>query len=251
MYIELFLLDNALMDWLILRLAAALRGGRLAKGRAAAGCVLGALYALWAVFWPPAGGILGKIAFGGVLALALSPKSYKEYGLAVLCLFAAAFAVGGMAFALALATGGRVERGVIWTGLPVRTALCIALLATFLPGAARRILRRKQAGRVRLTVAHGGASYALEGLVDSGSSLYDPLSGLPVVVAYLPALAAEARLPVPVETLGGKGVLFALKPQHITWNGTELNALLAISPSPLRGAQALIPPAALPIETGE
>lgn len=251
MYIELFLLDNALMDWLILRLAAALRGRGLVGWHAAAGCILGALYALWAVYWPPAGGLLGKAAFGCALALALSPRGWKDYALAVLCLFAAAFAVGGLAFALALATGGRIEKGVVWTGLPLRTALCTAFLASFLPRMARGILRRRQQGRVHLLIEHQGARYGLEALIDSGSSLYDPLSGLPVIVAYLPALAKEARLPIPMATVGAESTLYALRPQHMILEGAQLKALLAISPSPLRGADALIPPAALPHVTGE
>lgn len=251
MYIELFLLDNALMDWLILRLAAALRGRRLVGWHAAAGCILGAFYALGAYYWQPAGGLLGKAAFGCALALALSPKGWKDYSLGVLCLFIAAFSIGGLAFALALATGGRMEKGIIWTGLPLRTALCIALLASFLPRMARSILRRRQQGRLCLEVEHKGAHYRLEALVDSGSSLYDPLTGLPVIVAYLPALAAEAHQPIPVGTLAGASLLYALRPQHLRFEGAHLNALLAISPVPLQGMEALIPPAALPIATGE
>lgn len=251
MYIELFLLDNALMDWLILRLAAALRGRRLKGWHAALGCTLGAAYALLAVYWPLAGGLLGKTAFGCVLALALTPKNRRDYALSVLCLFGAAFVAGGLAFALALATGGRMEKGIIWTGLPVRTALCIALLASFLPRAARSILRRRQQGRVRLEVEHMGVRHCLDALIDSGSSLYEPLGGLPVIVAYLPALAASARVPVPVGSVGGQSVLFALRPERVLLEGLEVSALVAFSPTPLQGTEALVPPAALPISTGD
>ena len=251
MYIELFLLDNALMDWLILRLAAALGGRRLLGRLGAVGSILGALYALGAFYWQPAGGAIGKAVFGCTLALALRPKGWKDYAMAVLCLFGAAFVVGGLAFALALSTGGRVEKGMIWIGLPLRTALCIALLASFLPRMARHILRRRQNGRSRLVVEHRAKIYILEALVDSGSSLHDPLTGLPVVVAYIPALENEASLPIPTQTLSGISLLYALKPRRILWEGVEISALLALSPAPLRGTEALIPPEALPIVTGE
>ncbi|MEA4971214.1 MAG: sigma-E processing peptidase SpoIIGA [Candidatus Pelethousia sp.] len=251
MYIELFLLDNALMDWIILRLAAALRGRKIAGWHTAAGCILGALYALLAVYWQPAGSLPGKAAFGCALALAFSPKGFKDYALCVVCLFGAAFAVGGLAFALALTTGGRMEKGVIWSGLPLRTALCIALLASFLPRMARSILRRRQQGHVRLEIEHRGACYRLEAMIDSGSSLFDPLSGLPVIVAYLPALSAEAHLPIPAQTLGGSGILYALRPQRVYLDGAQINAVLALSAEPLQRAQALVPPAAMPNATGE
>ena len=239
------------MDWLILRLAAALRGRKLAGWPTAVGCSLGALYALLAVYWQPSGGLLGKAMFGCALALVFSPKGLRDYALGVVCVFGAAFAVGGLAFALAFATGGRMEKGVIWSGLPLRTALCIALLASFLPRMARSILRRRQQGRARLEIEHRGACYSLDALIDSGSSLFDPLSGLPVIVAHLPALSSEARLPIPAHTIGGDGILYGLRPQRLYLDGVRINAMLALSPTPLRGAQALVPPAAQPSATGE
>lgn len=251
MYIELFLLDNALMDLLILRLAAAMAGARLHRGRAALGCLGGALYALWAACWPPAGCLAAKGAFGLLLALALSPRGWREYGLGVLCLFASAFLVGGLAFALALATGGRIENGAVWGGVPLRTALVTALAASFLPRAIRRILRRRKAGTVMLTLGHGGASWALRGMVDSGNCLWEPCTGLPVIVAYLPALSQQARVPIPVATVQGKEVLYGFRPQTLRANGTDLDAWIALSPTPLQDVDALVPPGALPITTGE
>lgn len=251
MYIELFLLDNALMDLLILRLAAAMRGTRLYKGRAALGCFAGALYALWAACWPPAGCLAAKVAFGLLLAMALSPKGWRDYGLGVLCLFTAAFLVGGLAFALAMATGGRIENGAVWGGIPLRTALVTALAASFLPRAIRRILRRKKLGMVTLTMLQDGKRRILAGMVDSGNGLYEPCTGLPVIVAYLPDLAGQAQVPIPVATVQGKQVLFGFRPQQLQANGTALEAWIALSPTPLQDVDALIPPGALPITTGE
>lgn len=251
MYIELFLLDNALMDLLILRLAAAMRGGRLHRGRAALGCLAGALYALWAACWPPVGCLAAKVAFGLLLALALSPKGWRDYGLGALCLFVSAFLVGGMAFALALATGGRIENGAVWGGVPLRTALVTALAASFLPRAIRRILRRKKAGLVELILCHEGECKRLVGLVDSGNSLYEPCTGLPVIVAYLPCFSEQAQVPIPIATVQGKQVLFGFQPQTLQVNGVALHAWVALNPTPLQDVDALIPPGALPITTGE
>ena len=251
MYIELFLLDNALMDLLILRLAAAMRGGRLQVGWAVIGCLGGALYALWVAYWPPAGCLIAKVAFGLLLTLALSPRDWRDYGLGVLCLFAAAFLAGGMAFALALATGGQLAKGAIWGGVPLRTALVTALAASFLPRAIRRILRRKKAGAVEMILCHGGKRRVLVGMVDSGNSLFEPCSGLPVIVAYLPCLTEQAHVPIPISTVQGKHVLFGFKPQCLQVNGVALDAWIALNPTPLQDVDALIPPGALPISTGE
>ena len=251
MYIEVFLLDNMLMDWLILRLAAALGGYPLAPARTIAGSLGGALYALGAVFWPLAGGLVGKVAAGCLLALALSPRSWRDYGMCLLCLFAAAFVAGGFALALALSTGGTVRQGAVWGGLPLRTGICVALGVSFLPGAARRILYRRRSGRLRLALEYGGQRYELEAIIDSGSSLYDPLTSLPVIVAHIPALAPDAHIPVPIKTVQGNGILFAFKPQSITLNGRPVKCLVGLSPSPLQGTEALVPPGALPAAIGE
>ena len=251
MYIELFLLDNALMDWLILRLAAAFRGCKLHRGRATLLCILGALYALWVACWPPAGSLAGKIAFGCLMTWPLGPRGKRAMALSALCVFAAAFSVGGMAFMLALSTGGKMGNGVLWSALPLRTALLIGLAASFLPGCVRRILLRRQAGHVILQVEADGNSYTLDALIDSGNSLHDPLTGLPVIVAYIPALLERADLPIPMETVAGGGIIHAFQPQSIQVDGQALAALLAISPTALRGADALIPPAALTNATGE
>lgn len=250
MYIELFLLENACMDWLILRLAAALGGSRLQGMRGLCFSMLGAAYALLAFYWPAAGSPVGKGLFGCFLALALGPKTKKAYITATLCVFAAAFALGGMAAALAFATGGRLAQGAIWGGISLRKALCIALLGAFAPRGIRHLLRRRQAGRVEVLVLQGEGRYRLSALIDSGNSLFDPLTGLPVIVAYLPALADAAKRPIPAQTVGGPSVLWALERPRIFINGQEAQACLALSPNPICGGDAIVPPGALPISTG-
>ena len=91
----------------------------------------------------------------------------------------------------------------------------------------------------------------LAGMVDSGNGLYEPCTGLPVIVAYLPDLAGQAQVPIPVATVQGKQVLFGFRPQQLQANGTALEAWIALSPTPLQDVDALIPPGALPITTGE
>ncbi|MDR0841090.1 MAG: sigma-E processing peptidase SpoIIGA [Christensenellaceae bacterium] len=246
MYIEWFLLDNALMDFLILRLATAFYGQKPCIRRLCAFACLGALYAVCAALWPFLGSLPCKLLFGGVMALALRPAGGRAYLSALLCVLAAAFLAGGMAMCVALAAGGKVRGGILFTGLPLRAMLFIALAAYCLPRLTRRILHRRAAGQVRLHIAQGGATYVLEAMIDSGNSLYDPVSGLPVIVAHLPALLPLANIPIPAHTIGGSGLMYALRPEHILLAGAELPALLAISITPIIGAQALIPPAALP-----
>lgn len=244
MYIELFLLDNFVMDCLMLRIAAALCARRLPIRRMAIASALGACCAWASLFFPPLLSLPGKIVCGLLFALAFPAKRLREYTCAVAAVFAAAFLTGGFAFCLALCFGGGMGTGVLLAALPVRTALVIALAATFVPNLVRRLqARRAQAGfRAEVIMHAAGREYRLDALIDTGNGLVEPLSGKPVAVAYLPELAEHAHIPIPTATAHGTDVLYALKPERLCINGRESDALLALCPTPIRGAEALLPP---------
>ena len=107
----------------------------------------------------------------------------------------------------------------------------------------------------------------LEGLTDSGNLLTDPIGGRPVIVvrraslgillppalqplltaddpACLADLAPEAALRVrmiPAQGIGGRTVLLALRPDRITLDGIDKEALLALGNEAFDGADALVP----------
>ena len=113
--------------------------------------------------------------------------------------------------------------GVVLAALPVRTALVIALAATFVPNLVRRLqARRAQAGfRAEVIMHAAGREYRLDELIDTGNGLVEP---------------------IPTATAHGTDVLYALKPERLCINGRESDALLALCPTPIRGAEALLPP---------
>lgn len=244
MYIELFLLDNLVMDCLMLRIAAVLGAGRLPARRMLLASALGACGAWVALFFPPLVSLPGKAVSGLLFALAFPAKSLREYGHAAAAVFAAAFLTGGLVFALALCFDGGMRGGVVLASLPVRTALYAALAAAFLPNLMRRFrAQRARAGtHTMVTLCAAGREYRLDALTDTGNALVEPLSGKPVVVAYLPELAEHAHIPIPTATAGGTGILYALRPEQISINGRESEALLALSSVPLHGTEALLPP---------
>ena len=82
--------------------------------------------------------------------------------------------------------------------------------------------------------------YELDAMVDSGNSLYDPVSGRPVAVAWLPE---TGDIPIPVGTVNERSVLYAFRPDSARLDGSDMDILVAVSKRPLRAA--LIPPAAL------
>ncbi len=244
MYIELFLLDNFLMDCLLLRIAAALAARPLPPRRMVMASALGACAAWAALFFPAITSLPGKGVTGLLFALAFPLRGKRAYLEAAAAVFAAALFTGGAALALAACFGGGMESGVLLGPVPVRTALCTALGATFAPGLVRRLRARRvqAASHAVLMVRFAGREYSLRALVDTGNGLAAPLSGKPVAIAHLPELMPHAAIPIPVTTAGGETVFYALRPERIAVNGREADALLALCPAPIRGAEALLPP---------
>ncbi len=250
MWLELFVLDNAVMNLLILRAAAAMCSCKTSLWRTLAFSFGGAVYAVFAFSFPAMGSLLLKLLTGLVMALALPVKSVRAYLLHALCVFFAAFLTGGLCICLTLALGGGLQNGVLMASLPLRAALLSALAASFLPRALRAVLARnaRSASIVRLRLCHGGREYPLNGIVDTGNFLVEPISALPVVVFYVNGFRGGEGLPVPMRGAGGEVVLLhAFMPDALydCAAGTRLNTLMALAPAPLKGVDALIPPAAL------
>lgn len=244
MFIEVFLLDNLVLDLLILRLAAALLSARPPLWRQLAAALAGAAAAALAAYvWPA----LRSAALRAPLLLMMS-FAFEARGLrgrlAVCAAVAFASLVsGGAALAAAQLTGGGAHDGLITAPMPLRAALAGALLVSALPSAARRMASRrvKGAGLVRLTVLHKGVLRRFTALVDTGNTLAAPISGLPVIVLNCRALARFARLPIPVVTAAGRTSLPAFRPERASVCGRQVDCLIAITRERL-SAEALVPP---------
>lgn len=236
MYIELFLLDNLLMNLIILRLASAMISVR-------ANILLTTLFALAgaAVAALGAGGVkvllspIVKLILTALMSFALPARGLKRRTLAFLAAFVSAAAVGGAVMLTALLFGGEMRFGAVYCGLSLRTALLGGALAAFLPNLIRRILSRRigNSQTVRLNILlKTGERIECAALIDSGNLLFEPVSALPVIVLSAKKYAGAAKLadiPIPARTAGGGCTLHALKPLRIFINGSEVDAIVAFS----------------------
>lgn len=243
--VELFLLDNLLMDYLILRLAAVFACVRLKTLPALGTAAAGALYALLATACAPLlNTLVPKLALGCVMALPLG-RGWRAYGRGLACLYLSAFLTGGLAFALTMLFGGESSGGVLYGTVRLRTVLLAAAGAASLPRIVRTLLTLYQSRTryVTLRIVCEDREMELTALVDSGNLLTEPISGLPVVVVR-PGLLPEGKRPVPYRTIAGDGMLYAMRPKRIAvWTGgawTELDAMIASAPAPIAGADAVL-----------
>lgn len=239
MYIELYALDNLLMDMLVLRMAAALVGRPCSLRRTAAFGAIGCAYAIAALSLPALWNFGAKVTLGLVLALFIRPQSIRQYAENAAAVLISAWLAGGAAYAL----GGADYGGAVLLPKYMRMLLISGAAAVFMPRLVRhyRLRRALAAGMARLYVSIDGAEYELCALRDSGCFLTEPVTGTAVVIAHIPALLNEARIPVPLSTINGQGIIYALKPDRMRIDGADTDALLAISAEPIRGAEAIVP----------
>ena len=248
---ELFLLDNALMNALTLGLAAALSGLRPRRWMAPVLAASGAVYALAALSVTP---ILlqpvPKLLFGFLLAAGLSFAGWRDYMRGLAALFLAAMLLGGLLLLFTLLLGGSLAGGVLLGTVPLRAALIGCTAALFLPRWLRGIKHgAAAAGDTVILLVEGTRRVRCRALIDSGNLVTDIASGLPVVLMTDCPCEGQGRY-VPYETAQGMGVLTAYRPKRaeLVTGGKRrrLDVLVAKSPRPIRGADALIGTTALP-----
>lgn len=265
-YIDILFFVNFAADLLCLIATARIMGRpfRLRRLLIAAGC--GGIYASLA-FLPALAicyTLVGKLASG--ILIVLAGFGYREGSVflrQLLIFFFVSFLFGGAVTALEYALhGGMNADGAYMTAsfeiLVLALAFCYGLIYLFFQGTGRH------GGQIlRVSIEHGGHKISLSALMDTGNTLTDPVTGAPVLVAELSALAPlfPARLndvctpellrqPVALlELIGdieqaprfrlipfrtverGSGWLLAFKPDRMTLaDREETEMLVAIAP---------------------
>ncbi len=243
MFAELFFADNLLMDLIALRLAAAMLSVRCPPRRAFAFALAAAVAAACAFPLEYQMPFPVKLLVPALMAFALPARGLPARLGAVLALFASFFAEGGAAVAAAFMLGG------IGSGITPAQAALGAAFAAGLPIIIRRLLARRvpegMALRLEAGLAPegGGPPIRIEcaALVDTGCSVTEPLSALPVVILpekRFPTAAKRAGIPIPIRTANGAGVIYALRPRYLTVDGRPAEALIAF----MKTRTALAPP---------
>lgn len=195
-YVDTLFLLNAVIDYLLLLLAARLAGEPLRRLRFLLGAVLGGAYAV-AIFLPGLGFLahpLCKAASGLLMLLAAYGGSRRLLRQGILFV-ALTFALGGGVVAIGLLGGQGLAlgNGVFYSSLDLKTlllsaAVCYAALSLALRRIGRHTAASGELLPARLTL--DGRTAELTALVDTGNTLTDPVSGRPVMVAEGESLAA-------------------------------------------------------------
>jgi len=234
------------MNALMLTLAVRFGGMRIqplrvlsgAAAGAAIACAAGRLSRLHAALvWLPAAMIMMRITLG---------KTGRRHALAhALLLLCAAGLVGGMVLSFWGATGS--------------LALAYGMSAIAAAGVGVCVMREKRhardTARVRIVCTYRGKTAAFDAMIDSGNTLRDYLTHLPVIV--LPERTGIEALelsntplrPIFAQTAGGRQKMDVLAPEKIVLEKDgrrhAVRAVIALSPQMSESVPALVPAALL------
>lgn len=248
-YVDVLLVINYIINTLLLLCTAKLTGRRPKRRRIVAAALFGSFSAL-TIFLPFLGfafEFLLKLLLAAVIVLiAFPPIDLRGFGKQLFVFFSVSFFFCGVMLAVWIfltPAGMLYYNGVVYFNISPGLLVMITALAYLLLTLANRFARggRVHAAIYRAQIHYRGGMAAVQGLVDTGNSLYDPFSDTPVVVCrlddvagLLPMGAADAirqgkheetmRLGLPVRLIpygnvGGGGMIPAFRPDSITLTG--------------------------------
>jgi stage II sporulation protein GA (sporulation sigma-E factor processing peptidase) len=234
LYIDTLFLINLAADYFLLLLTAKICGAAVKRWRAILSALFGAIYGVasalpmnifpfGAIFRHPA-----MVVLSGLALTAIAFGVHRRYALRSLVFFAVSAASGGALYAVMLLGGGN---------LIARINLRVLIIAFIVVYAAISLVFRRAARapeRLRtVTISVGDETVTLRGLLDTGNSLRDDISGLPV--AIVPRRELRRILPsvttryIPYCAVGTEGVLPVFRPDVITIDNKPRDMLVAVS----------------------
>lgn len=263
-YVDILFFTNFMMDTLLLATTALIAGRRMVGWRLLLAAAVGAFGGCLLFFaaLPTALIVLCKLLLPAALLLIAFPfERLSTYGRTALIYLSAHLLFGGGMFAFYAFTDAgshmRVSGGVYYMDLPLWLLLVLAFgFYGLVRGFFHLLDRRKERSFLHtLTVE----SQELLALLDTGNSLYDPITLLPVILcqwdslklpeellravlhndaAALPALTAQfpelrLRLLPYTDATGARTLIYAFRPKILKVDGCERAGLIGLTVQPL------------------
>lgn len=275
-YIEYVIVDNMIINSIVGILSLRALKLKVSAPRILLSAALGTVYSIFfpSLKLPYAVNIVLKVLSGMSLCFILLKRfSFKRFITLFLCFLFITFLLGGAIFAILFFLGANFY-DITSFAHDYKFPVSLVILAAFIIGVILRRLfvtahRSNDAERYirRAQISYGGRQITVDAFIDSGNSLYDIDSGLPVIVvnanSFINLLDEEqARqfllgrgLPgaryMPFSTLSGKNnKMLVVKPEKVvlyskTSENTIYDVMLGISRTGFKGTavyQAILHP---------
>ncbi|MBE6753089.1 MAG: hypothetical protein E7559_01845 [Ruminococcaceae bacterium] len=247
-YLDVLVCTNMLVDYFLICAAAYLTGRSISRTRICLASVIGGLSSCQLLLPPLPRMVSALLATATALlmtAAAFPWKGLRLFGKTAAALLTVTTAYGGLMTALwvFVAPQGLVmQNGAVYINIP--PVVLIGMTAVFygIMTLLSRVVRQRNMARSVCTaeICVGERAVCVDGLIDTGSLLTEPFSGLPVIAAPrraieplipatlrslldTPAALKAAQSPpegqvraVPYKAVGGSGIMLAFKPDSVT-----------------------------------
>ncbi|MCQ4839815.1 sigma-E processing peptidase SpoIIGA [Neglectibacter timonensis] len=260
-YADILVLNNLYIDFFLLWCVKKFLHLHPGKGRLVLGALAGALSALL-VLLPVSRLIL--LLFGALSALAATAAAFAPlkpflFWKAALAFWVFSFLLAGFLLFLLtyLPTSGLAVLGnAVYFDFSPLFLLCATCAAYLVFSLLQKLFPKSAPARYcRICVENQGRTAVVLCKADTGCSLHEPFSGLPVLVAeagllkpvaplsvlsYLESSSADGKLRlVPFESMGGSGLLPAFRPDrvYLQRSGESLECYVALCPRKLSAGQ--------------
>ena len=195
-YVDVLLVLNYAVTALLVICTAGLMGIKIKRREIVTAALLGSLGSL-TIFLPFMGFftlLITRILLSGLIVLAaLSFRGVGQFFKGWFIFFAVNFFFAGVMLGIWMLfapNGMLYYNGVVYFNVKPVTLLLSTVAAYLLLRLGGRLSRggRLSGNRCRATIKLRGNTCALQALIDTGNSLYEPFSGIPVIVCRLEAL---------------------------------------------------------------
>lgn len=230
-YADILIVLNTLVNYFMLSAVKRISRESTSHLRLFLGALLGGISSLL-IFWENAGALMTLIkAIVSFVMVLISFKfvSLKKFIKNTLWLFLISFIFGGLMLAVYLGLGvdaliytnGIVYFDINMTFLVVCSVLAYCAVSLIAHFTDKKAPKNKE---YYVTVSNGGKSVSCTALMDTGNNLREPFSGYPVITADKSVFGElfrddeKFRL-IPISTVGGEGLLKALRPDSFKSGG--------------------------------
>lgn len=210
-YIDVLFGVNLLINYILLWTTGKISKIRTSVIRLIIGAALGAVYAV-VMFFPAFKiyyTIIAKLLFSMLLiAVTYNVAKLKEFVKVLGMFYVVSFTFGGAALGLFYFTnvgafvGALLSNGIIYFNLPWKVLLLSSSVAYIIIRVTWQLIQtkfNKENLYIPLSIIFDNKSISVNALVDTGNSLYDPISNLPVIVVEFQAI--KELLPQEIQTI--------------------------------------------------
>jgi len=209
-YIDVLVLENIVMNYLILAMTARFSKSKTSGFRLFLGALVGASYVIIMLLLPDVKiyyTAFAKILLSMVIVtVAFSPGKLRDFFKTLAIFYVSTFIFAGAGFALLYInqTSGFLRNGIVyvfwetkWTVLFLSIVMVGIIGRIFWEIIQSRIIKQRQLIEVRIVFEE--QVIEVDALVDTGNSLYDPLTKMPVVIVEFNAV--KAILPADIQNI--------------------------------------------------